>query len=58
MKEYTVPNPHGDEMTILLSDEDAKAQGLASTKKAEPEATKEAAAPANKARAASTVKDK
>lgn len=51
MKEYTVPGPVGD-MTVQLSDEDAKARGLTpaaeTASKAKQPANKQAA-PANKA---------
>lgn len=52
MKEYTVPGPAGD-MTVMLSDDEAKARGLTpseASQKAKP-------APANKARTASNKAD-
>lgn len=52
LKPYKVKTPEGYETTLLLSDEDAKAQGLL---KAKPEA-KQAAKPANKARTAKNKK--
>ena len=56
MKEYTISGPAGD-YTVQLEDDEAKAQGL-KAKADEKPVTKAAAAPANKARAATTVKNK
>lgn len=49
LKKYNVTTPEGYRTTLLLSDEDAKAQGLLKDKPAEKKA---APKPANKARTA------
>jgi hypothetical protein len=54
MREYTVANPHGGQMTVQLDEEEAKRQGLIPK---EPE-EKQAPQPANKARPAETVSNK
>ena len=59
LKEYEVTTDGGYTTTLMLSDEDAKVRGLtraARAKADEPAATKEAAAPLNKARTATTGK--